>query len=1184
LKNVYRLLVALLVPAIVFAFFAVADAQYPQTLAGAVNGPPNANTFTPCDAGLVWASGGPGTDGGCIIGSALTQLTGQVTAGPGSGSQVATVVVPQANQLYVAVGGSDSNPCNLANPCATYAHAASLAVTAGATATNLYAVNFGPGHFSENVTFVSGVGVSGTGGFDTAVTVFTGSTFGIGSSFTGAALAGSFLSGVSFVPTGSFAFDLNFVGLSSTNSFFDIVNTSMVGTLTVEGSSGTTIAIYNSYNVSFNIQNAGTFSSWSNIMILPITTQCNSTVCGWTSQNDAITGSGSVLLEGSQTNTTVFANVGFRAGLTLNGTASTFAGDIGSIPTGGVTYSGGATSAQYSIGGLLPIVNIATGTGGIQFLTTDGGVNYWSAGPDGSAGITQLTGPVTAGPGAGSQATTINFGGGSLSGKLPIANLAACTSAQILESNATPTQTCTSVTGDVALSATGVTTVQALQGNAVASGALVKGDALFATSTSTWAEAAFSGDLTCSTSTPASCTVGALQGNAVASGALTKGDALFATSTSTWAEAAFGGDLTCSTVTPGSCTLGSIDGKSLPSPPGTGTTVLTDTTGTLSWASGSGTSVTGTGLWYSASGALNSAAVGCSGDTTCSAALSSGNLPITVTQIHGASVPIAGSLTIGNVLQVSGSSTTLAYAPVNLGGGANFVTGALPVANVAPGTSAQVLMSNGTPATTWTSFTGDTTVGATGVTATTKVNGILFSGTPAVGNQPVATSTTGASWSALNLAGGANYVTGNLPIANLAGNSSGLQYLTSNGGTNAYATITAASLPTIALTGQVTGSASGGSIATTIAPGTSGQILMSNATPATTWTTMSQDATISATGAVTNTSLQDGTINVGNNSGTLTWWTGATPELEQASTINATGADLLINPQVSTNTNGTSGGVTVTLGAPTGTGSEAQFKIGRAGTGNLIWEGPLPGNVGFGGISFVAPNSTGTNVAMFGSGGTTFLNSTVQIDMMVGALGPFEIVHSNGVQIAKSAIDFGGGVGVIGLGLTSTLPTTAPSTAGDTVLYSETSGLYVDIAPTTGSGFVTQQLAPSYTGTQNTQARVYATTGNFCRSTSTTNVTCLTIPVPSGVCAIAIVRTVGRVSTTIVSNAFLSTVLTCNNGGSATTTITNTTTISGSSGVGVLTATSSGANGLLQVNSGGSTTYDWSMSATIDYD
>lgn len=54
---------------------------------------------------------------------------------------------------------------------------------------------------------------------------------------------------------------------------------------------------------------------------------------------------------------------------------------------------------------------------------------------------------------------------------------------------------------------------------------------------------------------------------------------------------------------------------------------------------------------------------------------------LAVIAINGASVPVSGSLTAGNVLQVSGSST-LSYAPINLAGGTNFVSGILPSANL----------------------------------------------------------------------------------------------------------------------------------------------------------------------------------------------------------------------------------------------------------------------------------------------------------------------------------------------------------------------------------------------------------------------------------------------------------------------------------------------------------------------
>lgn len=50
--------------------------------------------------------------------------------------------------------------------------------------------------------------------------------------------------------------------------------------------------------------------------------------------------------------------------------------------------------------------------------------------------------------------------------------------------------------------------------------------------------------------------------------------------------------------------------------------------------------------------------------------------------LNSATVPAGGALTTGNVLQVSGAAA-LSYGAVNLAGGANYVTGVLPWANVA---------------------------------------------------------------------------------------------------------------------------------------------------------------------------------------------------------------------------------------------------------------------------------------------------------------------------------------------------------------------------------------------------------------------------------------------------------------------------------------------------------------------
>ncbi len=75
-------------------------------------------------------------------------------------------------------------------------------------------------------------------------------------------------------------------------------------------------------------------------------------------------------------------------------------------------------------------------------------------------------------------------------------------------------------------------------------------------------------------------------------------------------------------------------------------------------------------------GATASEWVTVSGDATIA---SSG--AVTVSAVHGATVPAGGALTTGNVLQVSGASA-LSYGPVNLAGGAGYVTGVLPAGNL----------------------------------------------------------------------------------------------------------------------------------------------------------------------------------------------------------------------------------------------------------------------------------------------------------------------------------------------------------------------------------------------------------------------------------------------------------------------------------------------------------------------
>jgi len=65
----------------------------------------------------------------------------------------------------------------------------------------------------------------------------------------------------------------------------------------------------------------------------------------------------------------------------------------------------------------------------------------------------------------------------------------------------------------------------------------------------------------------------------------------------------------------------------------------------------------------------------------------------TVARINGATVPVAGALTTGNGLYVTGVSA-LSYSALNLAGGSNYVTGLLPIGNLAPGAASTVFATN----------------------------------------------------------------------------------------------------------------------------------------------------------------------------------------------------------------------------------------------------------------------------------------------------------------------------------------------------------------------------------------------------------------------------------------------------------------------------------------------------------
>ena len=424
------------------------------------------------------------------------------------------------------------------------------------------------------------------------------------------------------------------------------------------------------------------------------------------------------------------------------------------------------------------------------------------------------------------------------------------------------------------------------------------------------------------------------------------------------------------------------------------------------------TSTGGAAMAWAAAAAIAITAL--TGDVT---ATGPGSVAATVQAIHGATVPVAGALITGQLLQVSGASA-LSYGALNLGMAAS-ITGSLPLANITHGTAAQLLVTNaGATAPAWVSASQDVSLTAAGAFT---VTGLQAKALPAL--------TAGV-----------------------------LQYSGS-----------AWALSTVATTG--------------IAPGTAGQLLLSNATPATTWTTMSGDATIGATGILTVASANGGEYTF-TNSGqiTIAGTASVAPGILQNATASATPATFTITPQASS-AGATANGANMAfaLSAPGASGSEG-FSYFQRGASNYVAIGALVAGPpsSYAAIYMgpaIAPSST--NAALYSDGTNTRLNGSSTAGVGIGAgnvltvkggTTEVTVVAAYNFNVGGPTGSYGGGVGVLGLLNATTQPTSTPS--GGIVLASNAGSLALydggGATTTIGTGSLTMNSAMTLNPTSTT--------------------------------------------------------------------------------------------------------------------
>jgi trimeric autotransporter adhesin len=352
------------------------------------------------------------------------------------------------------------------------------------------------------------------------------------------------------------------------------------------------------------------------------------------------------------------------------------------------------------------------------------------------------------------------------------------------------------------------------------------------------------------------------------------------------------------------------------------------------------------------------------------------------------------------------------------------VTGVLPVANQAAQTMA-----------------GDVT-GTTAVSVVARVNGatVPIAGALTTGNAAYVSGASALTYSALNLAGGSGWVTGLLPVANIAPSGTNTQVLTTTGGVAVWAAPAAAGIT------QLTGDATAG-------PGSGSQ-------------------------AITVVAAQAGAITFASGTGLIGFATGDTgPGLSQATAgSGVTPVNLTLMPQApnagsATTASGTPGSLLVALSAPVSTGNEAYAQILRGGTPVVSLGGYFGGGSSLGAIYFAGntPAAAPNNYGFLGGAAYTILNAPaggtlygaigngLLTTLTSGAGGAFALTAGLNLSVNAVAGSYGGGIGVLALANATTQPSTAPS--GGVIAYSTAThafGLYNDLGNVTtiGNGIV----------------------------------------------------------------------------------------------------------------------------------
>ena len=428
----------------------------------------------------------------------------------------------------------------------------------------------------------------------------------------------------------------------------------------------------------------------------------------------------------------------------------------------------------------------------------------------------------------------------------------------------------------------------------------------------------------------------------------------------------------------------------------------------------------------------------------------------TVIAINGSFVPPGGTLTIGNVLNVTGTSM-LRYSALNLAGGDNYVIGILPVANQEVQTMSGDVSGTTTSATV-VSLTGSSNIITANCSTLSWPKTIIAPTIKQVDNTISSATATSLTIQAQN-ATSTTSVGGNLILTSGTGTSTNGSVLIQAGGSTKITVSTSSVsigtnfyIPAFSAAGIIHNDATGLFSSSTIvnsdisasaaiavsklAAGNDGQILINNGTPTPTWTTITGDVLISNSGSTTVISLTGtaGSIIIANTGNILTWDKATTaPGLKQADNTDPSGAGatMTIQAQNATGTTSTGGALYIKSGTGTSSngtvyllsGGSSIMSIATAGvyisafnvagvvhndtngllSSSLIVDSDISGTIS------VSKLAAGSSAQVLITNGTTPTWTTISSDATISNTGHITVQGIQGKTLASSLASIGAG-------------------------------------------------------------------------------------------------------------------------------------------------------------------------------